>query len=152
MSTTPPLEPQADPVFPAVLVVEDQVLVRGLIKKVLEARGYHALAAEDGQSGLSAFWEYHADLRAVVADFSMEGMNGLAMVREMQDLDRSVPIIVASGALDDDLIAEFRALNVAAILMKPFTARQLMNTLDTVLQHPNPLPAQATTPPAPAKS
>jgi CheY-like chemotaxis protein len=65
------------------------------------------------------------------------GPDGLTFVRALRRMLPDIPVMVASGRLDDALAEEFKTLGVTNRLDKPFTGPQLAETLQTVLKKQN---------------
>ena len=61
-----------------VLVVDDEPLVRNVIGRELQRRGYRALLAADGQEGLDLFAKHGTDIKLVVLDWHLPGRSGQA--------------------------------------------------------------------------
>ncbi len=78
-----------------ILVVDDDEGVRDAIKMTLEYEGYACVFARSGQEGLELIGEASPDL--VLLDVKMPGMDGLEVLRRMQDRGDTVPVIVISG-------------------------------------------------------
>jgi len=66
-----------------------------LRKLLLESAGYDVLIAPSGRKGLELFRSQPID--AVILDYWMSGMNGLAVAKELRRLNRQTPIIVLSA-------------------------------------------------------
>ena len=79
--------------------------------------------------------QHRTDLHAIITDMDMPRMNGLEFVRTLRRMLPDIPIVVASGRLEEALIREFRALGVTCLLNKPFTQPQLAEALKHVLAH-----------------
>lgn len=79
------------------LVVEDSVTARMLLKNILESEGYEVSVANDGRAGYSKLREIRADL--VVSDIEMPRMNGFEMTRKIRDDDEiaHTPVILVTG-------------------------------------------------------
>ena len=73
-------------------------------------------------------------MRAIITDLQMPVMDGLAFVRALRQILPDIPVVVASGRMEDSEAAEFKALGVTRRLDKPFTKGQLAETLKSVLQ------------------
>jgi CheY-like chemotaxis protein len=119
-----------------ILVVDDELAVRTLTKFLLERFGYHVLTAGGGAEALAIYAERRADVRLVITDLSMPGMNGVDLTRALQEQMSPVPVVVASGFMSDDQLAQIEALrragNVSAI-QKPYTANELLSLLQSLL-------------------
>jgi CheY-like chemotaxis protein len=135
-SATPtPAQPR-----PLILIVEDEAPVRELLSAYLEFRGYEVIAAEDGLRGVAAFKERRGAVRAVLTDTMMPGMDGVAVVRAIREMDQRVPIISASGCPDPGTVGQLKALNVTAFLRKPYLATEMGNLVDAVTHDYPPAP------------
>jgi CheY-like chemotaxis protein len=78
-----------------ILCIDDEEPGRLLRKMLLESAGYDVLTAASGREGLQLFRSQTVD--AVVVDYWMADMNGLAVAKELRKLSRNTPIIVLSA-------------------------------------------------------
>ncbi len=93
-----------------ILVAEDDLVSRRLLKKMLEDWGHEVLAAEDGESAWSLFKK--TDVKMVIADWLMPGMDGVNLCRKIRSSDRAgyVYFILLTGKdTKEDLIEGFNA-------------------------------------------
>ena len=100
-----------------VLVVDDESGVRELVRNVLERAGLTVLLADDGRQGLDAFKANAQDVRLIVVDMTMPGLNGREVLAEIRKVRGDVPAILMSGYTADDLADG----TSTAFLQKPFT-------------------------------
>jgi len=78
-----------------VLCVEDEDLQLKMRKSLFESEGFNVLTAQTGLQALELFQSNAVD--AVVLDYWMAGMNGMAVATELKRLRPTVPIVVLSG-------------------------------------------------------
>jgi CheY-like chemotaxis protein len=119
-----------------ILVVDDELAVRTMTQKMLKRFGYQVLIAGDGAEALAIFAERRADIRLVMTDLAMPGMNGVALTRALRAQAALVPLVVASGYLSDEERAEIEALRstgTVAVIHKPYSTLELLDTLRTLL-------------------
>ncbi|MCF7788904.1 MAG: PAS domain S-box protein [Prosthecobacter sp.] len=116
-----------------VLLVDDEAAVREMASVVLQRLNFMPVTATDGANGLQLAKQHQADLRVIITDLHMPHMDGLAFVRVLRLVLPDVPVVVASGRLEDPQAAEMKALGVTHRLDKPFTERQLAEVLQAVL-------------------
>lgn len=64
-------------------------------------------------------------------DIMMPSMDGLTLIRQLQHMNPQVNIITMSGLLSNKKVGE--AAGVKAFLSKPFTIRELLNTIQDIL-------------------
>lgn len=96
-----PLTPGANP---TVLCVEDEHLQLQLRKAMFESAGFTTLLAQSGAEAIQVLRSH--DLDAVVMDYWLSGMNGIAVAREMRKMRPRLPIVMLSGfaSLPDETI------------------------------------------------
>ncbi len=116
-----------------ILLVDDETLVREVARSVLRRLNFEPLTATDGADGLIKAAENRSKLRVVITDFHMPHMDGLNFVRALRRMLPTIPIIIASGQLEESVAAEFKTLGVSARLDKPFTEGQLAEALRNLL-------------------
>ncbi len=120
-----------------ILVVDDDPMIRMLVKDMLEAEGFSITIAEDGEQGLGVLQQEAdpADFSLVILDVIMPGMNGLQMLTKLKDEDstKAIPVIMLTGEdKTEDILAGY---NVGAdyYITKPFTRQQLLYGLQMVM-------------------
>jgi two-component system, cell cycle sensor histidine kinase and response regulator CckA len=116
-----------------ILLVDDEAPIRDVGRIVLSRLNLKPLLATDGVDGLIQVAEHRTELRAVVTDLHMPHMDGLNFVRAFRRMLPDIPVAVASGQMDDELIGEFKSLGVTILLAKPFTEAQLAEALKDLL-------------------
>ena len=116
-----------------ILFVDDEAAVREMGRAVLERLNYQPLMATDGADGLVRAAQHRRTLRAVITDLHMPHMDGLAFVRALRRTLPSLPVILASGRVEEAVWSELQALGVTHRLDKPFTQEQLARELAAVL-------------------
>ncbi len=84
-----------DGVSPLILCVDDELVGLEVRKMLLERAGYRVLTALDGPAGLDLF--AREPVEAVVLDFSMPGMTGDQVARNMRRVKPAVPILMLSA-------------------------------------------------------
>jgi len=116
-----------------VLVVEDQEMLRNMVKTMLVRLGFDVLVAGDGAAAVAIFRERRDDIRLVLCDLTMPRMNGwetLAAVRQMRP---GVPVILASGFDEARVMAEEHADLPLVFLAKPYTRESLLEAIRKAL-------------------
>lgn len=119
-----------------ILVVDDSVIVRSVIKKTLDIAGVDVgelYEAGNGKEALAALQEKWVDL--VLADINMPEMTGIEMVDKMaQDgLMKTVPVIMVSTEGSQTRVEELKSKGVRAYIRKPFTPEIIREVIDQVL-------------------
>jgi DNA-binding NtrC family response regulator len=118
---------------PLVLIVDDCECVRVVLKMVLrEMAGIHAVGAATSEEALRLARRRRFD--AVVSDICRPGMDGLEFLRIFKQLRPMVPIIIASGVMDDATARRARWLRAFDCLPKPFAFLELVELVRAAIQ------------------
>ena len=114
-----------------ILVIDDEPQIVEICHDYLKAAGYDVLTAYDGAKGLSLARREKPDL--VVLDLMLPGMDGLDVCRELRR-DNNIPIIMLTARVEetDKLIG--LELGADDYLTKPFSPRELVARVRTVLR------------------
>lgn len=118
-----------------ILLVDDDEAFRKAQAQVLEKAGFTVVLAENGSVALDIFKEQPVDL--VITDIIMPEIEGLETIQKMRQLNRKVKIIAISGGgrnTPDDYLVLARKLGALKSLSKPYTATELLNTIEELLQ------------------
>ncbi|MBI5243664.1 MAG: response regulator [Elusimicrobia bacterium] len=107
-----------------VLVVDDAIMCRILLKEMLESLGHTMVAeAETGAAAIEQFSASKPDL--VTLDISLPDMDGMAVLREIRLSNPKAKVILISGNDQDKIVAQARAIGAIGLLVKPFQREQL---------------------------
>ncbi|MBV8756472.1 MAG: response regulator [Deltaproteobacteria bacterium] len=128
-----PARPSAEHDVPAgtgtVLVVDDDALVRRSVASAIRSLGYDTVEAEGGAEAVDVYRERKADLRAVVLDMVMPGMNGRATLAAMRAVDADVPVLLMSGHTMNEEIQLLLDSGARGFLSKPYSVEALARSL-----------------------
>lgn len=111
-----------------VLLVDDEDLVRGVTRRMLERGGYDVLEASSARQALAIVKELHGAVKLLVSDIQMPGMNGIDLVAQLEREWPDIHILFISGH-----VGEHGSRIKHPILGKPFTMTDLLLKLDEVL-------------------
>ena len=108
-----------------VLVVEDELVVRTAVCRILRLQGYHVLEAENGEDALRVMHEYHAPVHLLLTDVVMPEMEGRELVALLRSWYPQMRVLFMSGYKAEYLNIEPDADDGRAFLAKPFTFESL---------------------------
>jgi len=100
-----------------ILVIDDETIVRDSIVAYLEDSGFEVYEAENGQEGVACFNRQRPDV--VLCDLRMPNMDGLAVLKEINQIRANTPFIVVSGAGVMADVVEALRLGASDYLIKP---------------------------------
>jgi CheY-like chemotaxis protein len=116
--------------MPRVLIIDDDLEIRTLIRQILVGAGYDTDLAADGAEGLAVQRKRPADL--IITDLIMPGQEGLETIMEFRRLFPQLKIVAMSGGGHGgvlDFLPMARQLGAAHTLAKPFNREQLLATV-----------------------
>ena len=114
---------------PCILVVDDEPMIRRLIRTLLENSGFAVLDAGNGNDALTLFHVHHDTIGLVLTDVLMPHMNGAALVNHLRQIDPAVPVLFISAYCDT--VRE--AMSNIECLPKPFTPDELVHKVQHAL-------------------
>ena len=112
-------------------MVDDERLIRGLLKEMLGAAGYEVVTASGGRKAVVLFSMDRYDL--VITDIVMPGMDGIEVLRAIKDAKPQVPVIMITGYPAEDTEARLVKLGATAYIAKPFDANVMKSTVAKAL-------------------
>ncbi len=134
-------EPAEDSEFPKghgelILIVDDEPAIREITQTSLQAYNYKVLTASDGIEAVALYADRRDEISVVLTDMMMPSMDGPTTIRTLRKINPQVKIIAVSGLASSDKLATAIDIGVKTCLAKPFTVKELLETLQKVL-HPH---------------
>ncbi len=126
------MNPSDKPIEPIVLIIDDEVQIRRLLRLTLEAHGYRVIEAATGQAGLLEAAQRKPEI--VLLDLGLPDLDGVTVLKRLREWSR-VPVLVLSVRdREEDKIA---ALDEGAddYVTKPFNTGELLARLRVALRH-----------------
>ncbi len=117
----------------SLLVVEDELSLRTLLRNVLEPCGYKVQTARDGREALQMIEnkELHFDL--IILDLNMPELHGVEVFKELQRLRPKVKVLVISGNITKEVKAELMELGQREFVSKPYRLEEVCSRLRKLL-------------------
>src|SRR5690349_2215737 len=119
-----------------VLVVDDDPLVRKVVRMTLEKAGYDVLEAENGERAIEAINsnENPLVLDVVICDIRMPKINGVEAIEYFQKEYPHVPVIVHTAYPETKMAVSFMRNGVADYLIKPVDAQKLRAAVEKAME------------------
>ncbi|MBF0468881.1 MAG: response regulator [Desulfamplus sp.] len=124
----------------SILLVDDSMPMRAVIKKAFMAAGYSGSDFHEAANGIEALERLKKIwVDIVVTDFTMPEMNGLDMLLRMKedDLFKDIPVVVVSTQGSQEKIDQFMNSGAAGYIKKPFTPEQIRDMITNILGEPH---------------
>src|SRR3990167_584016 len=125
-----------------VLVVDDEVGIRELLRDILEDEGYHVQLAENAAQARSHRQQVRPDL--VLLDIWMPDCDGVTLLKEWGNGGLlTMPVVMMSGHATVDTAVEATRIGAFDFLEKPIALQKLLKTVGAALRHSERQPRQA---------
>ncbi|WP_310418288.1 PAS domain S-box protein [Chamaesiphon sp. OTE_8_metabat_110] len=111
-----------------VLVVDDETAIREITKESLETYNYRVILASDGIEAIDIYTQNHHRIAIVLIDMMMPHLDTPSIILALQQINPEVQIVVMSGSYLN-LAAIVDKQQVSAVLTKPFTTAEMLQTL-----------------------
>ena len=100
---------------------------------MLSLLGYTVIEAMDGKEAVHAFQQNRDDIIFVLSDFAMPEMNGMELLNILRRMAPEIPVILASGYSEEQVINENPSEHPRAFLEKPYGMRELRKAITLAL-------------------
>jgi CheY-like chemotaxis protein len=124
-----PVPARPPPERGTVLVVDDEDLVRLACQRMVRSLGMPALTASGGLEAVEVLRAHPGEIRFVVLDLSMPGMDGIATLDALLAVDSSLRVVLSSGFDEQALLGRGAASRVAGFIQKPYTVAEFREAL-----------------------
>lgn len=120
----------------SILIVDDSLPMRSVIKRTLKAAGYgnaELLEAANGKEALELLKNAWIDI--IITDYNMPVMNGFEFIKAVKEneLAKDIPVVVISSESNRSRIQAFMDCGAAGYITKPFTAESIRDLIVSIL-------------------
>lgn len=130
--STPPIATPPRGRGETVLVIDDEDGVRDIVRRVLVAYGFNTLVASNGLDGLILYRKHRDEIKVVLTDMMMPGLQGSDVIKELRSLNPDVRIVAMSGIMTElDALPKERGR--LAIMTKPMSGPDVVRAIHSVL-------------------
>ncbi|HVT73074.1 MAG TPA: response regulator [Lacunisphaera sp.] len=116
-----------------ILVVDDEHSIRDVATAILLKFNYRVLTANDGVDGWALFQAHAAEIRLVITDLDMPNLGGADFASRLISTNPAVKVIAMTGADRAGVLSDRSGRCFHDVLMKPFTAEELLRKVQGVL-------------------
>ena len=117
-----------------ILYLDDEEALVFLVKRLLERRGYRVSGYSNQNEALAALSAAPDSFDMVVTDYNMPGMSGLDVAHEVRILRPELPVVIATGFVDEDLPRQAALAGVSEVVFKASEVDALCETFVRVLK------------------
>ena len=116
-----------------VIYVDDDEVMVLMVRRLLQRAGYQVTACSTPLQVLALLRDPQQAADLLVSDYNMPEMSGLELTQELAHLRPGLPVIISSGFMSDELVAQAQAMGVRALLKKENTLEELAGLVQQVL-------------------
>jgi two-component system cell cycle sensor histidine kinase/response regulator CckA len=109
--------------------------VRELIVDILEAHGYKAVCASDGEEAIRVFMEHKESVDLIIIDVGMPKKNGIEVYEELRKTDPDIKALFTSGIADDFILSKEIQNGAFEFISKPLSLEEFLNKVNKILDN-----------------
>jgi nitrogen-specific signal transduction histidine kinase/CheY-like chemotaxis protein len=118
----------------AVLLIDDEAVIREIGRDMLDSMGLGCFTAADGEEGIRVYEEHKDTITLVLLDIEMPGLSGDRVAETLRKMNPDVKILFSSGYTQDYLESKVFKGKIDHFIPKPFHLNQLSDTLNKLLR------------------
>jgi two-component system cell cycle sensor histidine kinase/response regulator CckA len=116
-----------------ILVVEDEEMLRSLVREILTRAGYEVMEAVDGEDGVNVYRAHHERINLVLLDYGLPKMAGDEVFAQLRRIRPDVRAVFSTGYVRKEKTDQLVALGALGVVHKPFTVAEILATIRRVL-------------------
>ena len=117
-----------------ILVVEDEEIVRNMVKTMIEELGYTVIMANNGAEGVKIYQERYSKIDGVLLDMQMPDMGGEETFIKMKEINPHVRVLLSTGYGCNEAAQQIIDLGVKDLLSKPYQVDILSEKLNKLCE------------------
>lgn len=117
-----------------IITIDDDPIVRTLIKKTFNSLGFEVITAADGFEGLQAVIDNHPDV--IFLDIMMPIIDGIEVLKRIKATPEiaNIPVIMFTAVSDGAMVAESSKIGAEDYIIKPFQSSVLIQKVNELLK------------------
>ncbi len=125
--------PRASGQRPAILMIDDDEVLRGLACDFLVRAGYRVYQAGSGEEAIEIFSQHVEEIGLVITDMGLPGMGGGELLLKIRDMKPEINSIAISGFGGEEMQHQVQASKASAFIPKPFNREDLLKIVESYL-------------------
>ena len=119
-----------------IMVVDDEADLRDMAKRIFEKRGFRVVLADTGQHAIEIFEQYAKEIRLVILDMILPGIDGTHVYDRIREISSESKIILTSGYTSNPPFQELLENNNESFIPKPWDLSKLIEEAEQILATP----------------
>ena len=116
-----------------ILIVEDEEMLREMLKAVLVSKGYQVLTASDGIEAVEIYSLHREKIHLVVADIGLPRLAGSEVFLRLKQSNPGIKVVLASGFIEPAMKAEMIKAGAKEIIQKPYQPNEFLKSVRKAL-------------------
>jgi len=116
-----------------ILLVEDEEMLRELVKQFLESKGYTVLLAGDGEEAITVFNQHENEIQLIISDLGLPKLGGNDLYEKLKMQNPDIVFILASGFIEPGIKADILKTGVKEFIPKPYNPNEVLRAIRRVL-------------------
>ncbi|MDE3058833.1 MAG: PAS domain S-box protein [Bacteroidota bacterium] len=116
-----------------ILFVEDEEMLRTLLRTLLEEKGYRVITAENGEDAIAIYADNFQHIDLILTDIGLPRVSGWDAFLKMREINPSARAILASGFVDNNQRAAMAKAGMTDIIQKPYAPDEVFGKIRSVL-------------------
>ena len=119
-----------------VLLVDDEEIVVGVGKQMLEKLGFSVLTAKNGEEALEVYKNNQNDIDFIILDMILPDMGAADIYDGLRSINPAIKVLLSSGYGVDQKINELLSHGCCGFIQKPFNMKGLSEKIDEIFNRP----------------
>ncbi|BDU50158.1 response regulator [Haliovirga abyssi] len=115
-----------------VLVIDDELTIRLVLKELIEDLGYDFLESGRAMQGIEILKNNKVDL--ILLDIQLPQMNGLEAIQKIREINKEVPVFMITAFHNLKDVVEMLDVEIQEFISKPFDLENLQNKMKEYLK------------------
>ncbi len=112
-----------------ILAVEDEAMLRDLVRMILGSKGYNVLTANDGEQAIGIFHDNKEKIALVICDLGLPKLGGEGVATRIKEMDPAAKIVIASGYIDFEVRTNLEKLGISKFVQKPYRSNEVLKAV-----------------------
>ena len=120
-----------------ILIVDDDILLVGTIRRGLTSKGYHVFEAFSAVQALDLLYHGGNRIDLIATDYQMPAMNGIDLLKAVRRSHPTLPVVILTAHAETKLVIEAKNNRCDSFIEKPFSLEQLVAEIERIKLHPH---------------